>query len=390
MPTRRSRRAGSCRCRRRSSRSTRRASPRSASGRGRAHVLAQLVDDINRASAGGHRHRHPDAGSRTRLSPERLLARADGRIPSSPHALAALPSNDAVLARALAAAPTVLAIAGTTEATGMPLRAPLRSVSAIPPRASGDDSPGAPRLPHYAGVLTSIDRARSCGDAAAASFRSIPSGGVIRRIPLVASVDGTLVPALAIEMLRVAIGAPVAAARSRTGPRSTASASATSSRRPKRTAPSASTTRRATRDRFVSAIDVLDGRFDPAQLQQEAGADRRHRPRPAREQEHAARRADAGRRDPRAAPGEPVRRDAAAPAAPGRRALEALVFLLLGALLVVATPRWKPRNAAVLALGCAAALLALALSRVSQPSACCSTPRRRDCACCCSSACCSC
>ena len=58
------------------------------------------------------------------LSPERLLVRGAKDDAALAAALAGRPSNDALLARALAAARAVLVVAGMPEATGMPLRAP--------------------------------------------------------------------------------------------------------------------------------------------------------------------------------------------------------------------------------------------------------------------------
>src|SRR5206468_2092834 len=126
--------------------------------------------------------------------------------------------------------------------------------------------PVAPSVPRFAGALTSLDQL----DRAAIGHGLISvelAGGVIRRIPLAANVDGTLVPAFAIEMLRVAVGAPMlrmltsgstvlgigmgkfvvpteedGAARVYYSPHNT--------------------------DRFISAIDVLDGKFDPRQIEQ--------------------------------------------------------------------------------------------------------------------------
>ena len=43
------------------------------------------------------------------------------------------------------------------------------------------------------------------------------TGGVVRRVPLVAAVGDTLVPGLGIEMLRVATGAPAFGVRSDRG-----------------------------------------------------------------------------------------------------------------------------------------------------------------------------
>ncbi len=108
-------------------------------------------------------------------------------------------------------------------------------------------------------MLTSLDLL----DAAARGRGLVtaePAGGVIRRMPLVASVDGTLAPALGVEMLRVAVGAKslrlftsgaevegvgvadfIAPTEADGGVRVYFSPHNT--------------------DRFVSAIDVLEGRF---------------------------------------------------------------------------------------------------------------------------------
>jgi len=316
-------------------------------------LLAQLIRDINRhrPAAIGVDILMPEADG---LSLERLLERTGNKDPVLASQLAALSAHDAELARTLAAAPTVLAIAGSSEATGMLLRAPPFSVSNASAR-SGATEKVAQRLTNYAGVLTSLDQL----DRAASGHGLIsvePAGGVFRRIPLVASVGGTLVPSLAIEMLRVAVGVPSlrllmdgpavvgitigkfiapteadGAARVYYSPRNG--------------------------DRFISAVDVLDGRFDPQQLEQKlvligvTGVGMVE---------------DKNTPLGTLMPGLEIHaqllenlfdqtllyRPAWAPRA------EALAFLLLGALLVFATPRWSARNATLIALGCVA-LLAL-------------------------------
>jgi CheY-like chemotaxis protein len=168
-------------------------------------VLAQLIRDINRhrPAAIGIDILMPEADG---LSLERLLARTGNKDPLLATQLAALSAHDAELARTLAAAPTVLPIVGSSEVTGMLLRAPPISVSDVSARA-GTTEMVARGLPNYTGVLTGLDQL----DRAASGHGLIsvePAGGVVRRIPLVASVGGTLVPALAIEMLRVAFGVP--------------------------------------------------------------------------------------------------------------------------------------------------------------------------------------
>ena len=123
-----------------------------------------------------------------------------------------------------------------------------------------------------------------------------------------------------------------------------------SSCRPSTTAPCASTTRRAMRRplRLGDRRARRQGRSRAPRA--EARADRRHRTRPARIPEHAGRRAHAGQRDPCAAAREPLRRHAAAPAGMGAAGSRRRSSSLLGGWLVYATPRWKPRDAALLML----------------------------------------
>jgi adenylate cyclase len=108
-------------------------------------------------------------------------------------------------------------------------------------------------------------------------------------------------------------------------------------------------------DRFISAVDVLEGRFDPAQLQQKlvligiTGLLIDEKTTPLGEMPgveiHAQLLENLYDRTS-------LRRPAWAPPAEG------LVFLLLGGALVAAAPRWRPGAAALLALGCVGALFA--------------------------------
>jgi len=309
-------------------------------------VLAQLIAEIDR--------RQPDAigidilmTEPDRLSPERLLARVRDVDPALASRLARMPSNDSELALALSSAPTVLAIAGAGQ-SGMLLRAPpFGVVDASAP--AGAAEPVAPRVPRYGGVLTSIDEL----DRAARGHGLIsydPSGGVLRRIPLVASVGGTLVPSLALEMLRVAVGAPslrlYVAGASVQGVGVGAFASPTEADGAMRIYFSRSYTAR-----YVSAIDVLEGRVPTDRLQRKlvligvtavGTVDYLNTPLgvPMSGTEIHAQLLEnlfdaTWLTRPRWAP-----------------PLEALIFVVLGAALIAATPRWKPRNAALLALGC--------------------------------------
>ena len=279
------------------------------------------------------------------LSPERLLRDAGTQPPARAGELAALPTHDALLARAIAATPTVLAVAGMPEPTGMPLRAPPFVVQ----NAAGTVHPDGLQVERFAGALGSIDTI----NAAATGWGLVsadPAGGVIRRVPLVANVGGTLIGALAIDMFRVAARAPSLRLLA-SGPaiRGIAIGTAFVATEADGYARVHFSPRDA--DRFVSAVDVLQGRADPAQLAQKLVliavtgvglGDYYATP--------------VGERMPGSEihaqlienlyEGTLLDRPAWAPI------VEAAGFALLGALLVWATPWWKPRNSAALALAC--------------------------------------
>lgn len=194
-----------------------------------------------------------------RLSPEQLLRHAEYHVPTLAGVLAALPSHDEELARALAATPSVLGSAGAHEATGMTLRAPMFVVQ-------GADANVTRGIARYAAVITSIDvldRA-SAGHGLLSVDRS---DGVVRRIPLVFDVAGTLAPAFAIEMLRVAAkSTSLRLLADGTRVRGIAIGdflAPTETDGAVRPYYSPSDARR-----FVAAVDVLDGRVDPERLRQ--------------------------------------------------------------------------------------------------------------------------
>jgi adenylate cyclase len=223
------------------------------------NVLARLVRVIQRAqpAAIGVNILMPEADA---LSPERLLAQAQVEDRMLAEALRALPTHDAQLAKALAAAPSVLVVAGTTEPTQQTLRAAPITVQA----AAGESTSPRLALPEYPGAVTSIDeldrQADGWGLISAESSR-----GVIRRLPTLASIDGTLLPSLGVEMLRVAQSVPSLrlavsgdAVRSITIGRLNVPTEADGAVRVYFSPHLA--------QRFVSAVDVLDGRVREAEL----------------------------------------------------------------------------------------------------------------------------
>ncbi|HYR00727.1 MAG TPA: CHASE2 domain-containing protein [Casimicrobiaceae bacterium] len=140
-----------------------------------------------------------------RSSPEQLLARERARDFVLAQRLDALPSNDEELARAIWRKPVVL---GFVEATALSKRLPEASpvlTIDVSKRAPGPDA-GA-RMARLPGVLANVEVL----DAAASGHGAMsigPPEAVVRRVPLVMRLGEQVVPALAVELLRVARAAP--------------------------------------------------------------------------------------------------------------------------------------------------------------------------------------
>lgn len=162
--------------------------------------IAQLITGIaaGRPAAIGVDLLFPE---RDRFSPAEVAQEVEELSGDVARRLRALPSNDAALAAAVRGGKVVLGIAGLETADPRfqqpPAAAPLRIVNA-PDLA----------LRRFAGHLPSlplIDRA-----AAGRGLLSVdPEGSVIRRALVAGRVGEVIVPALSIEMLRVATGAPL-------------------------------------------------------------------------------------------------------------------------------------------------------------------------------------
>lgn len=193
-------------------------------------------------------------------SPDLLAA----RLPASQHALAdqlrSLPGNDRLLAQALAAMPTVLGAAGFdfrayTTSSGM---------RSVPLRVMGDDP--RPFVRHYPQVLASLPQLQAAASGQALLSVDAHSGGV-RRIAMIATVGEQLVPGLALEMFRVGTGDDAI--------RVTSNAHGVASVRvAELDVPTQSNgdiylhfARQADgMARYVSAVDVMQGRVDTAML----------------------------------------------------------------------------------------------------------------------------
>ena len=311
-------------------------------------VLAELLRDIESAAprAIGVDIVMPEPD---RLSPEHLLAKARQRDPVLAGRLDTLPSNDSELAQTIAAGPVILGLAGTPERGD---HEPMSPPILVTDRQRHDaETASAMGIPHHAGALTNIDIL----DRAAAGHGLIsagPSDDVIRRLPLVAEIGDRYVPSLAIEMLRVAQRAPVVRlALDGASVRTIGVGNFVAPTEPDGELRIYYSGRES--GRFVSAVDVLDGKFDPLRFQDKlvligvtglATTDYQNTPLGVR------------------MPGsevlaqvlENLREQTWLTRPRWAHALEVAVFVLLGLALIWATPRWDPRNAALLATGCIA------------------------------------
>ena len=146
-----------------------------------------------------------------RLSPAALARQVESRQDLAPIAaeLATLPSNDDLLAQAITRVPVVTGLAGETAIERKPR--PPKARFAI----AGDD----PLLfvPSFAGAIEPLPVLANAA-AGAGVVNWIPAKDqIVRHVPLLASLDGVLVPGLALETLRTGLGQTTAFIRSSGG-----------------------------------------------------------------------------------------------------------------------------------------------------------------------------
>jgi CHASE2 domain-containing sensor protein len=190
-----------------------------------------------------------------RLSPGRLPELVAGMDREVAQRLGSLPSNDAILAQTIRGKRVVLGFAGL-DVPGAEAGAP---VGQVPVRSIGGDP--APFVRRFETTLRSLDQIE--GAAVGHGLTSMdPERGVVRRAPLLARVGDGLVPSLAVEMLRVAEGAPPLLVR--VGASGIETVRVGEFALP--SAPDGAAWIHYTRQdptRLVSAADVLAGRADP-------------------------------------------------------------------------------------------------------------------------------
>lgn len=135
----------------------------------------------------------------------RALAQQWGVAPGVRQALAALPDPDALLARALADGPVVLGMA-LAQGARQPAQDALPAAAQWPFRTVQMGDVGAWQLHAFDAAMRPLPVLQQAAGAIGALNFVADSDGVVRRVPLVLSVQGQVVPTLVAEMLRLAQG----------------------------------------------------------------------------------------------------------------------------------------------------------------------------------------
>ncbi|MYM22081.1 SpoIIE family protein phosphatase [Duganella sp. FT135W] len=201
-------------------------------------------------------------------SPEALAARMpEGRLHDE---LTQLPSHDALLAEQMRRAPIVLGTAGFMHAeagTSDALRVWPMHVRGADKDGSAVGVPDAAHLPvmRFPQAMSSLPMLQAAARGQGLLSANLEKG-VVRRAPLVGAVGDMLVPSLSMELLRVATGTP--AIEIEADASGVHSVSVGDLRVP--TLPDGAVWVNFSApalDRYISALDVLRGRIDPAVLQ---------------------------------------------------------------------------------------------------------------------------
>jgi adenylate cyclase len=142
-----------------------------------------------------------------RTSPSRIAASAerDGATPTQVAVLSGLPDHDSTFGAVLAATPSVLGFFLTQD-----------TPTIVQPKAGfavAGSAPGA-SLTAYRGAILPLPALTAAAPGLGFVSLRTDSDGIVRRAPLIATVNGGLVPSLSAETLRLAQGAGAIAVRS--------------------------------------------------------------------------------------------------------------------------------------------------------------------------------
>ncbi|KAB1072080.1 CHASE2 domain-containing protein [Methylobacterium soli] len=142
-----------------------------------------------------------------RLSPGLVAQSIPGLDAATRAALAALPSNDAILAEAVAGGRVIVGQTALAQATDGDPALPATGFAQIGPDP-------APHLAHFPGLLRNLPAIEHAA-AGRGLFTIVPErDGIVRRVPLILVAEGRMVPSLALEILRVLTGSGAIVVRS--------------------------------------------------------------------------------------------------------------------------------------------------------------------------------
>ncbi|MEP0203828.1 MAG: CHASE2 domain-containing protein [Halioglobus sp.] len=222
--------------------------------------LAEVIDaiDFYQPAAIGFDMYMPEADQ---TSPDKVAENLPpGTSPELLARLKALPSHEERLAQSLASVPSILGAAGF-DFTTFTSRAGLLTA---PVSVSGGDA--LPYLRRFEAVLASLPVLQSAARGQAILSVDLEFG-VVRRIPLVVAIGDEVVSGLAMEMLRIATGSTAVEVEvARHGIESVNVADLRVPTQPGGEIWLHYARSEATAGRYVSAVDVLEGRVDPEQL----------------------------------------------------------------------------------------------------------------------------
>jgi len=219
-------------------------------------ILAQLIEALHGAGAKvigfDAVYSEPD-----RMSPTNIADRFRVLPVETAKILRSLPSNDALMAESMRSTNVVLGRIALEEPSVKPLdpTVPQPSVAILGPDPK-------PHLPRYRGSVENLPiLAREAAGQGVFSL-SPEFDNIVRRVPTIYLIDGKIRPSLAIETLRVGLGEKSIVVRSD-------AAGVSSVIVGNRRIPTDDSGRvwihfaRATKDRYVSAVDILNGRVKP-------------------------------------------------------------------------------------------------------------------------------
>src|SRR4051812_9294205 len=196
-----------------------------------------------------------------RLSPALAADSFSGLDEEIRDKLRALPSNDQVMAEAVKKSRVVLG------QTALPVPAP--QPEGVPPSAGVAWMGGDPKqyLVSYAGLLRNIKGLEAVAGGRGLFTIEAERDGIIRRVPMVMEAQGNVLPSLSFEMLRVGTGSSTILIRmDQAGIKGVAV--------PGLEVPTDARGKlwvyfaKHDQDRYVSAVDVLEGRFAPDRFAQ--------------------------------------------------------------------------------------------------------------------------